>query len=453
VLVQRQGGNFLLQALLALALIIAFIPFFTQKLAIRDKDSQMYAVSNQIETAQTAAGIYIRENLDSLEYNTSILSGNNFTDTLEPYGLPLGFIPRTAFGQKISLVIDKTKDSTSAYLEISGGKLSGIERAEIVRRLGFYASEKDGNVYMIIPLDESFSDIVKRKEKKPDSNGFLSELNMGGFKLENIFSIFGRNAEFESTQANNISLFGSEGGKKIRSVIENLSADKAIFQSNPGEAALSITRGTLGLDSLSAKTISRFGDSGNFTSGSASVYDFSMTAGKTSFTGPTNWKVQGNMILDNINLSVERLELSSFLNAARGQDVFINPDSLEYSSESGVEVDKIYAANITLRDQTSTALANGKTGAVILDIRPAGTSVLPDVLVDSINNDNFKILSKPTEDDSSTVTCKSIISGLNGVYNSKSLSQNIICQYVYWERLEKRINVKQCLLDGKSDCD
>ena len=51
-----------------------------------------------------------------------------------------------------------------------------------------------------------------------------------------------------------------------------------------------------------------------------------------------------------------------------------------------------------------------------------------------------------------TVSCKTIISELNGVYNNKSLVQNIICQYVFWQRLESRINIKQCLMSGKSDC-
>ncbi|MBN1325239.1 MAG: hypothetical protein JW974_03410 [Alphaproteobacteria bacterium] len=450
---QRQGGNFLLQALLALALIIAFIPFFTQKLLTRDKDSQMYAVSNQVETAQTAARIYLRENFDSIKYETTTISGDAFSDTLEPYGLPLGFVPRTILGQKISLITYKTEDLTYAYLELVGGNLSQLQRAELVKRLGFYASEQDGNIYIIIPLDEIFSNIVKRKESNINENGFLSDLDMGGFGIENIGSLLARNGEFESIQTNTFSLFGIESGRKIRSTIENLTTAKSVFQSNAGETALSITRGVLNLGNLSAKTISKFGDTGNLVADSASVYDFSMTAGRTSFTGPAKWNVKGNLISDKINFNIERLEISSLINASRGQDVFVNPDSLEYSSKSGIEVGDIYAQNITLRDQTSYALANGETGAVVLDIRPAGTSVLPDVLIDNINNDNFKIISNPSAEDSTTVDCKSIINSLNGTYNSKSLSQNIICQYVFWQRLEKRIDIKKCILDGGSDCE
>ena len=31
---------------------------------------------------------------------------------------------------------------------------------------------------------------------------------------------------------------------------------------------------------------------------------------------------------------------------------------------------------------------------------------------------------------------------LNINYNNNSLSQNIICQYIFWRNLEERINVK-----------
>jgi hypothetical protein len=450
--VQRQGGNFLLQALLALALLVAFMPFFTQKVLTRDRDVQMHAVTGQIETAQTAARIYLRENLGKLPYNITVVSGDNFSDTLEPYGLPLGFVPRTALGQHISLVIEKTDRDVLAYLQLSGGDLTDLRRAELVKRIGFYASESDGNVYVVIPLDEVFSNIVRRNEKNAEENGFLSDLDMGGFSLENGGALFARNGEFETYQTNILSLTGTEDGRKIRSKIDSMMAGKAIFQSRRGETALSLVRGTLSADTLSAKTISRFGDTGNITVGAASVYDFSMTAGRSSFTGPAKWEVHGNMVTDNINFTVERLDVSSFIDASRGQDVFVSPDNLQYSSRSGIDVGVMRAANVTLRDQTSSALLGGQSGAIILDIRPAGTSVLPDVLLDSLSNDKMAIISNPAGDDDKTVDCRSIISSLGGAFNAKSLSHNIICQYVFWQRLEKRIDIKKCMIEGKSDC-
>ena len=135
-----------------------------------------------------------------------------------------------------------------------------------------------------------------------------------------------------------------------------------------------------------------------------------------------------------------------------GWDVYIDEETLSYTSRSGIDVDVLRAANITMRDQTSAGLSSGKGGSVILDIRPAGASLLPDVLVDGIDNDAFAIIANPESDDDKTVSCKDIITEYNGVYNKQSLAQYLICQYVYWQRLEKRIDIKQCLMAGGSDC-
>ena len=149
---------------------------------------------------------------------------------------------------------------------------------------------------------------------------------------------------------------------------------------------------------------------------------------------------------------MRRIGIDSYLNVARGQDVFIDANTLEYSTKSGIEAGTVYASNITVRDQTSQGLSGGAGGATILDIRPAGASLFPDVLVDSINNDKFAILKNPSADNGDTITCKDIIIDFGGVYNSKSLAQNLICQYVFWQRLEHRIKIKQCLMAGGSDC-
>lgn len=449
---QKQSGNFLLQALLALTLIFAFIPFFAQRLAARDMDAQMYATTRKVEVAQTAARIFIREQANNLPYNQTVISGNAFSDLLESYGLPLGFIPRTALEQNISLVINKTTTEVSAYLQLSGGDLTGLQLAELARRIGFYASVDGKNIVVGLALDDVYSDVVKRNENNLDNSAFLTDLDMGGFSISNVGEMFARRGEFETGQFNTFSLFGEENGRKVRNSIEVMASEKAVFQSYSGESALSVTRGTLNVGNINAKTISKFGDTGNFSSNSASVYDFAMTAGRTSFSGPNDWYVAGDVITDRINFSVERLELNSYINVSRGQDVFINPDDLEYSTRSGIDTNIIIASNITMRDQTSSALNEGETGAVVLDIRPAGTSVLPDALLDSIDNAVFKIIDDPKSDDSKLVDCRSIINKLEGRYNQKSLSQYILCQYVFWQRLEKRIDIKKCLLEGKSGC-
>ena len=449
---QRQSGNFLLQALLALTLIFSFIPFFAGRLAARDMDSQMYATTQKVDVAQTAARIFIRNRANDLPYNTTVVSGDAFSDLLEPYGLPLGFIPRTALGQDISLVINKTAMAVNAYLQLSGGDLSDVQMAELTRRIGFYASISGDDILVGLALDAAYSDVVRRNETDLDNSAFLTDLDMGGFIFDNGGGVFARRGEFDTGEFNTLSVFGTEDGRKVRNTIDVLMTNRAIFQSPLGESALSLTRGSLYVGSVNAKTVSQFGDTGNFTSNVASVYDFAMTAGRTSFSGPLEWNVNGNIFSENINFSMERLEISSYIDATRGQDVYIDPDDLEYSSRSGIETGSIIASNITMRDQTSDALNNGETGAIILDIRLAGTSMLPDLLLDTIDNGVFKIISKPSANDSKTDDCRAIIADLGGRYNQKSLSQYIICQYVFWHRLEQRINIKQCLLDGRSDC-
>lgn len=449
---QSERGNFLLQSLLALTLIFAFIPFVAQKLVAQDSDAQMTAAASQADVATTAARIYIRENTNLLPYETTRVSGDAFADLLEPYGLPLGFVPHNALGQDISLVITKTLDSVSGYLELTGGNLSGVQRAELARRIGFYASPTDDGVVIGIALDDMYSDVVRRNETNLDANAFLTNLDMGKFSITNAGAILARRGEFDTSQITTLSITGVENGRKERNTINTLTTNRAVFQSENGETALSLTRGTLYAKSVNGRTVSKFGDTGNITVGDAAVYDFAMTAGHTSFSGPEKWNVHGSVVTNKISFSTERLEISSFINATRGQDVFIDSESLEYNTKSGIDAGIIYASNITLRDQTSNSLSQGGTGEVVLDIRPAGTSLLPDVLSDDINNDDINIIKNPSASDGATISCRDVISDLGGRYNQKSLGQNIICQYMFWQRLEQRIDIKQCMLDGRSDC-
>lgn len=452
IFLHKQSGSFLLQALLALTLVFAFIPFFASKISSREKSANMYAATEHIETAFTAARLYIQERKDNLPYKKTELSGNEFVDTLEEYGLPLGFVPKTGLNQDISLVIDKNENGIISYIKVSGENSSKMQTAELARRIGFYADIVDNDtIHVYIPLDVVYSDVVSKKETE-ENIGFLSELDMNDNSIDKIGVLFARNGSFETAQFGILSLYGIESGRHEKNKISDLFANKTVFQSADGAAALSLSRGELNVNDASLRTISRFGNAGSFESDVASVYDFSMAEGRTGFSGPGDWLVRGSVRADNFNFITERLDIGSYIDASRGQDVFVDPDSLEYNATSGIDVGVIYAANITLRDQTSYGLLNGQTGPVLIDIRPAGTSVLPDVYVDGINNDSFEIIADAKDVNGETVSCKNIINELNGNYNSKSLAQNIICQYVFWQRLENRIDIKQCLINGRDDC-
>ena len=453
---QTQRGNFLLQALLALTLVFAFIPFFAKRLALRDIGAQMYATTRQVDVARTAAKIFIRENANNIPYDRSFISGENFTTMLEPYGLPLGFTPRTALGQDIILIIDKTNTDVSAILRLRGGDLNMVQRAELARRIGFFAvydsDSPTGDIDIGIQLADMYSDVVRRNDKNPDASGFLIDLDMGNFRFDNAANMLAHRATFQTADITTLAVSGTEAGRKERSNIGTISTDKTVFQSGTGESALSLTRGTLNVDTLNARTISKFGDTGNMTFVDAAIDTFDLSAGRTGFVGPEKWNVGGDVVTSRITFSVERLDVTSFIHATRGQDVFIDADTLSYSNATGIDTDYIYTSNITLRDQTSDSLSRGGDGAVILDVRPGGTSLLPDVLVDTINNGVFSILANPSQADEKTVDCKSIISSLGNTYNQKSLAQYIICQYVFLQRMEHRIDIKQCLIGGGDDC-
>lgn len=454
--VRTQSGNFLIQALFALTLVFAFIPFFARRLATHDISAQMYSTTRQIETARTASRIFIQENADQLPFNQTVISGDKFAETLEPYGLPLGFVARTALGQDIMLVITKTVDEVTAFLRISGGDLSVMQRAELAHRIGFYAyydpADSGGDIDVGIQLGDMYSDVVRRNDKNSDLAGFLTDLDMGGFRFDNIGNILSLNAKFDTGEITTLTINGTEVGRKERNNIVSIKTDKTVFQSASGESGLSLSRGTLSADTVVGRTVAKFGDTGNITVVDAAVNTFDMSAGHTAFTGPNNWDVGGNVIASRISFGVERLEVDSSINVARGQDVFIDTSTLQYSTASGIDTDYIYASNITLRDQTSEGISRGSSGAAIIDIRPAGTSLLPDVLINNVDNGSFAIIANAADDDDTTVDCRSIISGIGNTYNQKSLAQNIICQYVFWQRLEHRIDIKQCLMGGGDAC-
>jgi hypothetical protein len=170
--------------------------------------------------------------------------------------------------------------------------------------------------------------------------------------------------------------------------------------------------------------------------------------------------VNGSLVLENMTLSLERLEVGSLINASRGQEVYINENELTVSTKSGIETIDILATNITVRDQISSALANGGTGPVLVDVRVAGTSILPDVWVAGTSNGEMAIISDPAASNGQTTDCRTIVgtvssrAGLSAQisYNNASLLQNIVCRYVFWQRLEKRIDIKKCLMEGKGNC-
>ncbi len=427
----NQRGNFLLQTLLALSLITAFMPFFTNKIISRDKTIKIVALVNQIDSIELASRRYIKENINNFEFKTYLLSGNDFIDIMESYGMPLGFIPKTNFNQDISLLIKKD-DDISAYLKLSGGNLNNLEKSQLKNSISNQYKEKEnGDIYITIPIDEEYSDIVNKVEK--NNSFFMSDLNMGEFSIENIKNIITENIETSSLESNLIKILNIDKNSLLNKIQTNI----AIFKNKNGKSPLNIIQGTLNIDNLNTVSISKYGDSGNLTARNISAFELSMEPEKTSFSIPLNTYIRGNLISNNINYKINKLIIKSSLS------VINKPTFEDYKNidkKYGIDAEIISTSNITLRKQTSSYLKNNSNAEILFDIRPASVSFMKDINIATINND-FKVIQN-NGNIYSTEHCSSVIKKLNINYNNNSLSQNIICQYIFWRNLEERINIK-----------
>lgn len=427
----NQRGNFLLQTLLALSLITAFMPFFTSKIISRDKTIKIVALVNQIDSIELASRRYIKENINNFEFKTYLLSGNDFIDIMESYGMPLGFIPKTNFNQDISLLIKKD-DDISAYLKLSGGNLNNLEKSQLKNSISNQYQEKEnGDIYITIPIDEEYSDIVNKVEK--NNSFFMSDLNMGEFSIENIRNIITENIETSSLESNLIKILNLDKNSLLNKIQTNV----AIFKNKNGKSPLNIIQGTLNIDNLNTVSISKYGDSGNLTARNISAFELSMEPEKTSFSIPLNTYIKGNLISNNINYKINKLIIKSSLS------VINKPTFEDYKNidkKYGIDAEIISTSNITLRKQTSSYLKNNSNAEILFDIRPSSVSFMKDINIATINND-FKVIQNNVNT-YSTEHCSSVIKKLNVNYNNNSLSQNIICQYIFWKNLEERINIK-----------
>ncbi|MDR0803691.1 MAG: hypothetical protein LBO08_01190 [Rickettsiales bacterium] len=474
---RSQSGNFLLQALLAVSLMVAFMPMMTRKIADYSARVEFGATADTINLAANAAKLYIREESELLPFGITTLSGLAMSDALEPFGLPIGFRGNTPLDQKISLVVLRDPGAIDAYLVIERGNLSPLKLRELAARVGFWAASGTGfditafgggwaadvsafgwrpspKTFLVrIPLENEFTERVQSYSKNPADDAFLADLDMSEFDVRNIKTMWAANLSADSAMISSLTLAGTEEGRKIKNKIAHLSLNRAIFLSDTDGSALGILKNGTVAQRMTAATISQFGSSGAIETDVFSIYDLSMSAGRAGFYGPEKWNIGGSMATENISLGVSALEIGGLINAARGQEVFVSDDGMSYSAKTGIEADYVAAAHITLRDQISSSLSAGGTGPVIMDIRPAGVSVFDDVILENLDSSALKIIHSASDSTGKTTDCKNVIYDLTDIsYNAKSVAQNIICQYVYWQRLEQRINIKKCLVQGKSNC-
>jgi hypothetical protein len=473
----QNSGNFMLQALLMLAIVIGFLPVFANKISSRARHRENAAVVAQIAFAFDAARAFVYEESRNFPDGIKVFSGDDFVNALEPFGLPLGFVPTTPLGQSISLAVSKKGNDMLAILRASGGRPDDMRRAEILSRIGFWGAVIDGgairgatggweileipnnmkmsqnDIIVRVPEDEEFSELVMRRAKNPEKNVFHTDLQMDGNNVGAAAVLTAMSGGIKNVIAGDFRLSGIEADRKNKNDIGTLRAGKVWFSDSEG-SPLSIVRADLRTGTFSAGSIAGWGDRPVLVADNVSVREFNMSAGRTGFAGPAEWDIKTNASFTNITLSVEKLAVSSFVDTSRGQDVYFDESSgeTEAATGSGIRTDTIKADSITLRDQISSELLAGGAGAAIIDIRPAGTSVLPDAQVDGISGDALKIPLAAADNSGKTESCRAIITRLGGKYNSASLAGSIVCQFVMYNRIERRIDIKKCLMGGGANC-
>lgn len=458
----------MLQALIALALVIAILPTLTKKISLQNIQNENSVTASQISSVWAATHNFIYENGSELPDGITKLSGDKLTQTLEPFGLPLGFIPKTPTNHTISVIISKDRDDIFTAISASGAKISEMRRAEILSRIGFWGiivnddktiSGSTGgwkisnipndlklspdDILVRVPNDEEFSELIIKNSKNPNANIFHTDLGMSNNDIKNIGTLSSSNGKIKNIAAGDFFISGNPD-RKNRNDVGEIKTSTALFSSTDGNP-LTITKSDLKTGIFWAESIANFGDLPMLVTDKIFVHDFNMASERTDFNGPGTWDVSGDASFTNVSVSVERLGISSFLDAS-------SPDIFGSTTSVGIQTDVLKTGSIILRDQISSELLSGKTASALLEIRPAGVSILPDVLLSSINNDSIKIPSEASDNNGKTETCRSIITKMGKTYDESSLTDNIICQFVMYNRIEHRINIKECLLNGRTDC-
>jgi len=216
---------------------------------------------------------------------------------------------------------------------------------------------------------------------------------------------------------------------------------------------LTIVRSDLRVGNFSAASVASFGELPSLSVKNLRARDFSMT--RAAFAGPGKWEIKSGANFTNITLNVGKISISSFLDTSRGQDVYVSEfgEADGYSSGSGIRANVVKTDNIILRDQTSAGLISGAAGAALIEIRPGGTTLVPDVLLSGVNNDALQIPISAADGGGKFESCRAIILRHGGKYNSESLANSIVCQFVMYNRIERRIDIKRCLINGGVNCD
>ena len=419
---RKQSGNFLLQALLALTLVFAFLPFLADRLSSRDMNAKLYSVKELVDTAQTAARIYLTENKDSLPYKTHIYSDadgsdKNFVSTLTSYGLSFGFNPKTIFNQDIDFIIDKQKDADGqpvidAYLKVTQGNMSKFQLAELTRMIGVYAIRNDDSIKIYVPINEAveYQEVVLRNDP---TQVFATDLDMNNYSIEGFSRLDVNTANVHESQFTNLTFENNVTIGNL-TVSGNVTYDKE----------LEIKNGTLTVNGILSNigNVGKYGLSSNLETNDAVVKSF--TGGGSVYA--RKWSIASDVSADKLGVSTENLNLHN-------------------TTLKGVlETETIYVS--TIKDQHDFESQNAN------NVNPGELMTFSDFKIFGFNWETMPIIKYRYgyNTNPGTESCKDIIQNWVEVKNvpSTSVIGMILCKYIMLERLERRIKAYFCYQSG-----
>lgn len=520
---RKQSGNFLLQALLALTLVFAFMPFFANKLSSRDMQARLYSTTNQVETLYNVARIYVREERDNISISNeeqvySANSNPSLHRLLEEYGLPIGFNTQTIFNQDMSFHIKKTSaDDVHAYILLSGvSSLKNVDLVALQRMIGSNATVDTTNKTLSInvPVEEIYSDIVLRYS--PEDQYFLVNLDMGGYDILGNGYLLAESGYFgDGNEIGTLTVRGSgsegEGDSCVgtrsgdidsRNVVNKIDGGiyiekeaKSLFLSATDSScrygdALYLSKQGAELNLLSDSTASlnsigpRATEDGpiiNVTGGARINGDFTVDG---TLASGAEWTISGNVkkigldtyvLFENVGGVVS--DGTIFASANKAGDA-----TPEVVGETGIYVETLSANSVAAHSKQygeiyGSGVGVSRSSDVSIDLTNTGISKIDDVHILGyksagenvpIDNSLINIVTDPhhtniypngvfQNGNYSTESCAKMMSfytsfypGAKLSYSQNSLIVHIICQYLFWDRMDRLLNYRKCQKFG--DC-
>ena len=353
--------------------------------------------------------------------------------------------------------------------------------------VGFFAKADGGKIKVDVPIDVIYSDIVLRRETD-DHVGFLTELNMGKHHIHNIANLIASTGNLYSADIAKMVLTGDGRGSQ-KNIFGKLKARREfLFNKSADQPYAFVLDGSnLNVETADLQQVATHGqplDELNIFSGvvetqtnnfsmigeqnSDDVIEFgSFSAHNQSDNVAQNWKINGSIYSLDKGAHKGRAILNT--SVAGANKFYAVGNTFDDTSQIlGLTTTNLFAPKIVVKNQS--ARANDSSTGAIITVAPDDVSIFPDINIGSDQSgevlmDAVKILQYPsTVNNTSVVFCKDVMHtngstnpeemhgsepGASVLYNNHSLIQNITCQYIFLERIERRLNMLLCMATGQ----